>query len=239
MNNTTTILHPFERSGNGIGPFRFAGSISLPPASMGEQNTTAFNSKMAEAQAMARQVSVRLGACDHCGTGIMHHAVITSADGKHFVVGFDCVAKTNDPSIGKPAEVARAKRERESRRIKAEEKREARRKTWLKAVNPETGETNAARLDRESIERAERQATQRAKEDAVRLRWEFWIDQCRHLSNGGNFVESIIRGVELHGEAPKGRGLNICAEIFAKQSGRAGSKENAEAQATFWKNIQP
>lgn len=233
-----TKLHPFERSSNGRGPFAFIDAISLPSPANAEANPSAHAVALAQAQSQARAHGVRLGCCDHCGMGIMHHAVITAADGKRFVVGFDCVAKTNDPSIGKPAEVARAKREREARRIKTEEKREARRQAWLKAVNPATGESNADRLERESIERAEREAAKRAEEDAVRQRWQFWIDQCRHLSNGGNFVESIIRGLEQHGEAPKGRGLDICAEIFAKTFGRKGSKANIAADAEFWNKIE-
>ena len=231
-------LHPFERSNNGLGPFAFIDAISLPSPALAEANPSAHAVALAQAHSQAREHGVRLGCCDHCGMGIMHHAVIAPADGKRFVVGFDCVAKTNDPSIGKPAEVARAKREREARRIKAEEKREARHQAWLKAVNPETGETNAERLKRESIERAAREAAQRAEDDAVRQRWQFWIDQCRHLSNGGNFVEDIIRGLELHGIEPKGRGLDICAEIFAKQFGRSGSKANDAAVAEFWNKIE-
>ena len=124
-------MHPFEKSTNLAGPFAFIDAISLPPASLGEANPSAHRNASIEAGNQAASHGVKLGACDHCGNGITHHAVIKSADGGKFVVGFDCVAKTNDPSIGKPAEIARAKREREARRIKAVAKGLARRKECL------------------------------------------------------------------------------------------------------------
>jgi hypothetical protein len=236
MNDTTTALHPFERSGNGLGPFRFAGSISLPPTSMGEQNTAAFNSKMAEAQAMARKAGVRLGACDHCGTGIMHHAVIRDSTGKSFVVGFDCVRKTNDASLADRAEVSHQIRIRALRRELAQSKREAKRSAWLAEIDTKTGESNADRIARESQEREAALRNRLAEEKARQSLWQFWVDACGTVR--GNFVASVIQELNGRGRAPTGRGLDICAEIFGKQSGRAGSKENAEAQATFWKKLQ-
>jgi hypothetical protein len=41
------------------------------------------------------------GTCDYCGTGIKICCHIQSADGKEFIVGSDCVAKTGDEGLKK------------------------------------------------------------------------------------------------------------------------------------------
>ncbi len=74
--NASKTLHPFERAGLGLAPFRFVGSHE-------------------EKYQACQGAPVQPGAsCDYCGTAIMVVCVIQSSDGKRFKVGCDCVAKT-------------------------------------------------------------------------------------------------------------------------------------------------
>lgn len=90
-----TILHPFERAGLGLAPFRCTSVVDTGRVSRG---------------------------CQYCGTGIRIVCNIKSRDGKSFVVGTDCVAKTcisvdTTLALDVRKEVARLKREKaEARR---------------------------------------------------------------------------------------------------------------------------
>src|SRR5688572_901771 len=80
-------IHPFEKAGLGLAPFRFTG-MSKNVISHGDGITQPG------------------GTCDFCGEGIMWECYIRAADGKIFKVGNVCVAKTNDPSITDPVQRA-------------------------------------------------------------------------------------------------------------------------------------
>lgn len=82
MSNETVThekqIHPFQRAGLGLAPFKFAG----------------FRESVYQACSGA---PVQPGSsCDYCGTGIRYVCDIVSADGKRFKVGCDCVQKIND-----------------------------------------------------------------------------------------------------------------------------------------------
>ena len=225
-------IHPFEKAGLGVGPFRMTGVISLPAPSFGEANPEAFNGAMRLAHEAAKRAGVSLGACEHCGAGLMHNAIVTDSTGKRFVVGLECAAKTGDASLG-----SRSKIEANRIRRKAAAEREAaKREAWLDELDEATGETNRERLDREQQERiaAQEKAEMDRKAAAaiVADRWAFWIERCAGFARPGNFVDSIIRDLEA-GHAPRGRAIEICGEIFAKTFGRAGSKTNDAAFAEF------
>lgn len=73
-------MHVFERAGLGLAPFRCVGfgeSYIVHP-----DGTT--------------QAS---GCCAYCSTGIRYTCRIRSRDGREFVVGTDCVAKTGDAGL--------------------------------------------------------------------------------------------------------------------------------------------
>lgn len=56
------------------------------------------------------------GTCRFCGTGIMYEYLIKSSDGRLFVVGSDCVHKTNDPKLVPAVESLERQRKREMAR---------------------------------------------------------------------------------------------------------------------------
>ena len=225
-------IHPFERSGLGVGPFRLTGVISLPNASIAEANPAAFNGAMRDAQEAAKRSGVRLGVCDHCGAGLMRNAVVTDSAGKCFVVGLDCAMKVGDASLGSRAKIEANRIRREA----AAARKAAQHEAWLDTLNESTGETNRERVERERAERgvAAEKARQEREEaaQAVVNRWAFWISQCEGLANPGNFVDSMISDIR-NGREPSGRAFTICGEIFAKTFGRSGSKKNDAALQEF------
>lgn len=100
---TTTWVHPFEKAGLGVGPFRCVGMTeNWYSACQGHKQPG--------------------GTCQFCANGIAYEFHIRSADGKTFKVGSDCVMRTGQTaptkSVGaipgfkeERAKVARTKRE--------------------------------------------------------------------------------------------------------------------------------
>ena len=79
--NTTETLHPFERAGLGLAPFRVVGfSVEKYQACQGAPIQCG-------------------GSCDYCAQPIMNTYWILSADGRRFKVGCDCVRKTKDARL--------------------------------------------------------------------------------------------------------------------------------------------
>lgn len=102
-----TKQHIFEAAGLGLAPFRCVGCyVDKGPRDLGNGLTAG-----APGQPM--------GTCDYCGTGILYCFRIVSSDGKSFVVGSDCVAKTGDAGLRKvvDAELKRQKDEATDKRI--------------------------------------------------------------------------------------------------------------------------
>lgn len=124
MTTTTAIkIHPFERAGLGVAPFRCVGvERRVGPI----KQLVTMNGVQVEVEIGAP--GQPMGCCDYCHTGIADCFIIRSSDGKRFVVGCDCVAKTekefSDVALGfrkvklehdraKRAEKTAARRERE------------------------------------------------------------------------------------------------------------------------------
>lgn len=95
------------------------GFFSLPSPSLAEINPEAYSTAMREAPKGA-------GACQHCGTGILHHVIIRLADEQTAFIGRDCAERVGSP------EVCRCVRERQTaEQIAARDaKAEARRAEW-------------------------------------------------------------------------------------------------------------
>jgi hypothetical protein len=70
---------------------RVIGYFSLPSPSLAEANPTAYNNAMAAAP-------VGAGTCQHCGTAIIHHVLISTADGLA-VIGTTCAEKIGSEMV--------------------------------------------------------------------------------------------------------------------------------------------
>jgi hypothetical protein len=228
---TLEKIHPFESAGLGVGPFVFVCSVEIGDP---EDGASFMNSSRIQSE-QAKKFKVGFGTCDHCGRGIMHNAVIRDSEGKHFVVGMDCAQKTNDPCLANKAKLEQRRITREKRQERKRLKQEA----WLNTVC-ETGETNGERELRERDERIaetnrrneKREAEERKLGLATLNKWKFWLESTGARPDSDGFLGSIVCGL-IRGCEPTGRGLEICGDIFARQSGRRGSNANEEAWTIF------
>ncbi len=110
LTKVVKIVHPFERAGLGKAPFRCINVI--------EKAYTPFPGAPSKAA----------GSCDYCGTGIRWAYVIKGSDeSPNFLVGCDCVAKT-DRDLYREVKVVRreyARRQVEQVRRTARQERKA------------------------------------------------------------------------------------------------------------------
>jgi hypothetical protein len=102
----TSTIHRFELAGLGKGPFQFTGTVT-------EKVFVACPGAMPKAGS----------SCDYCGTGIRYEFWVTSADGKTFKVGCDCIHKTGDRGLIQ--QIAKAERELRDAKNKAAKERKA------------------------------------------------------------------------------------------------------------------
>lgn len=86
----TEKIHKFEEAGLGKAPFQVVGVHEERGPKV-----TYIDGIRCESGAPGQPV----GTCDYCGTGIADCYEIRSSDGKEFVVGSDCVAKTGDAGL--------------------------------------------------------------------------------------------------------------------------------------------
>jgi len=134
---TTTPIHPFQKAGLGIAPFR----------------VLAYECRRGPIKRVENGVLVTYGspgqpvtACEYCSTPIVHVYIIESSDGREFVVGCECVRKTGDAHLLKQSKQHlgefRAK-QREAQRVERKQVWEnqrrvevdAQKREWL-AANP-------------------------------------------------------------------------------------------------------
>lgn len=217
--------HPFEISGDRVGPFRLVAVISTPSRTLAAHNPDAYNNALRQCHADSLPYKVVLHQCSHCGQGLTHNAVIRDSRGHHFVVGLDCAAKVGDVSLGDSAKIELARIRREAARKKREEKNNADRLKWLDTVCI-TGETNRDRLAREQDE-------WNARLDSKRVNQKLCIDLLGPVAvairdGKGGFRDSVSSSI-LRGELPTGRARHLVAEIYGKQHGRRNSAAYAGA----------
>ena len=102
-------MHVFERAGLGRAPFRCVGYTEK--VFTNPDGTTRAG-----------------GSCQYCGTGIRYACSIKSSDGREFVVGSDCVAKTDDAGLIRSYKIHPAVRA--ARRAKTKDKDNAISAEW-------------------------------------------------------------------------------------------------------------
>lgn len=221
----------------GLGPFRFVGIVSIPSSSVAEANPDAYNNALRD---LPNDLIGGCGTCSCCGQSIMHVCIIRNAAGERYGVGTDCVLKTGNAYLGDEAKVAIAKHQRHLRWQQREAKRQAEHKVWLAQVC-ETGETNAARLERVRLEKeaAEKrvQAERKAQQATNFNRYAFLLPILSAQSRTeGDFCYNMAARIR-NGNELSGRPLEIVGEIYARQYGRRGSKGYEQAMDEFCKAV--
>lgn len=214
-------VHKWEERGLWKAPFKVIAVISMPAQSLGESNPNGFQNAMAEAQFQATQWGVALGSCDVCGTGIHNHFVIADSAGHRFVVGCDCVMKTDDTKLMTEAKAAERKRLRAARQKKAEEQREIDRLDWVARLEAERA-ANGGLTNGEVIQRAK---DEEKRQIAIKFSAEndWLLKVIRGMS--GDFIDSMVEQLETGPiRRLSDRCVSILGEIYAKSNGRRGSK---------------
>lgn len=113
----TLDVHPFEKARLGVAPFRFVGmSEKVYCACQGAPEQPA-------------------GTCDYCGMGIRYCCHIQAADGREFIVGTDCVRKTDKESLVNASDFDKKVAElKKQQRRAANEKRHAKERSRIAAA---------------------------------------------------------------------------------------------------------
>jgi len=120
-NNTQTAeaatIHPFQRAGLGLAPFRYIGQVHQDIA----YGQAVVNS--AEFRAGGVMVTTKPGGtCAYCGNGILNMFNVKSADGKTFHVGSDCIQKVGGPELARKVARTVAANRKASAAKRADEK---------------------------------------------------------------------------------------------------------------------
>jgi hypothetical protein len=216
--------HPWQEAG--YEPhYRFITIISLPPKSLAEKNTDAYNNLMREAHLAAKSFGVSLGSCDVCGTGIMNHFVCRDSNKKYFVVGCDCIEKQDQTELitaAKKAEKARIKKAKQDRQIELMNERVAAR--LLK--DEQERQVNGGLTDWELSEKNRKDA-EYAKRKAFANANAFVRDLLSPNEPNGSFIYSMRSQLEytlLKDMSP--RCQQILVGIYAKSvSGKSKGKD--------------
>lgn len=160
------------------------------------------------------------GTCNYCHTGIAYEFQILSADGKRFVVGCDCVNKTDDRGLIDAVKLAQKKRRQEI----AIAEREAR----LEATRPQR-----ERRQRTADILASERAFAARKREAAMVQRNGWLIDALNRAPGGfaaNMAEMLrtnfIRDLS-------DRCIAIMRDIYAKQHGRRNSRAYDAAVEAF------
>lgn len=174
-------MHPFEKSKLGLAPFRFVTAICMPPRSLLEQNPSAYNYAMRECMFTAKHYGVHIGTCNHCGMSLQNNFVIRSTDGKHSVLGCDCVRKTSwaDAGLVKAVETAN--------KVRLKDRAATKKRT-----------TAAARKVAMKVKRTEFYALHK---DTIAIAWThrqaspFMRDMVRNFLRWGNLTERQLNAI--------------------------------------------
>ena len=111
-NATTTTVHPFEKAGLGLAPFRYVGMV--------HQDIRDGVRHLGETAGGCYITTNPGGTCDYCGMAIVNMFTIKSADGKTFKVGCDCLAKVDAKlTVRAKVDVKAKKKAADAARIKA------------------------------------------------------------------------------------------------------------------------
>ncbi len=217
----TETAHPFEIAGMGTGPYRFVGMVSIPSATLAEQNTDAYNNALRE---LPRDLIGGCGTCSNCGMAIMNICIVRDGQGRRYGVGIDCIAKIDDPALCDAAKVAVAKHQRAVRRQRNEVKRQERHRAFdgMFSTDPRAhyGETNLQLRERLNAEAVAALSERNALGARRGLILKPLADALR--DGRGGFCDSIANDL-ARGVVPSGRGLAITLDILAKRAGRRNS----------------
>lgn len=207
-------LHAFEVAGLGKAPFRYVGCrknvfVACPgaPPKAG-------------------------GTCDYCSQGIMYECVIKSSDGKTFVVGCDCVRRTNvNNRVLSEMERGFAQLKKAERDAKREAKWQEER-ARLEAELQKQRDRNGGLTDDQLARKAEEARHQANMAKIVKLNG--WLLDVLAKVNQGPFVESMQQELGRRTICNLSeRARYVLREIYQKAVGGRSDKKRTEAGHDF------
>jgi len=231
------LRHNWEKAVGRPG-YRFKFCQSLPSKGLAEANPTAYQNGMREAAQVAKSLGIAFGSCYVCGMGLMHNMVCQNADGKHFVVGSECVKHLGDTRLTTDVEEAKRNREKAARRKRDAARREKARLEWMETQREENAKAGFGRItngERMLIENRRREEEAKKKAKAARKANEWLIEVLWRKNGCGGFVESMLRELDrrpIRDLSP--RQIEVLGDIYAKATGgRRGSKAYNAARDEF------
>ena len=240
IDSPKVLTHLWQEQGLGVAPFRFITCISIPSKALCEANPNAYNGQMAEAHHSAEGFGVHLCTCYSCGMSLNHNYVIRDKNGKHFVVGSDCVGKTYDAKLIAEVELAEKRRlaaVREAKRL-ADAAEYAR----LHQLNlAAQRQANGGLTDSELLQ--QKQLDERlAKEAAMHDRNRWLITVINAVPYHSDFLISMRESLSrvTVKELPE-KCRNILADVYAKQitdGAKRGSKKYDTACDEFFTKLE-
>lgn len=214
----------------GTPPYRFVAIVSYPPKSLVEHQPNAYNAACAAAANTLRSFGINNGGCmcDNCGMCLMNNCVVKNADGKHFVVGLDCVNKCGDTKLMSAANRAERDRKREIAAKKREAKWEKQRLEQNARLDAEK-ERNGGLTDFEVADK--KRNDERTAVWAARSGQNDWLVDGLSKGRMSDFVESIINDLSTGRSVASDlsdRCLAILNDIYAKAVSD-GARRNSKA----------
>jgi len=201
-------IHIWEAQGLGKAPFHVVGFVTLPSAN---QNPSAYRSAMENLPG-----GYELGCCGACGHGLVNNFLIESSDKKKFAVGSDCVEKTGDAGLVNAANEAH-----KQEMAKTKYQKMLHRQEEYDRSQKEQRKNNGGKTDSECFE----EYLESAKSDIFKAINQQMFELGQRLEDGkGGFRDDVARSF-YSGQLPKGRGVKIVIDIFAKQKGKPNSAE--------------
>lgn len=205
----------------GAAPYRHTGFWCPPSRGLLEANPNTYDMQMEMRPKCCHFF------CDHCGTPITNHHIITDVTGENFVVGSSCIEKLNDYKLSTQAREAVNKRNREIAQAKRDAKREAER-VAREAELDRQKEVNGGLTDWE----LQRELDDDRRMDLRLERAAILVDFTDVLTNMGGWADDVCDSM-LNGSIPSNNALRIVCEIMAKTHGRKNSTKYNEAYPKY------
>jgi hypothetical protein len=223
------LVHPFEFAKLGVAPFAFVVLLTAPSTSLAEANATAYENAQRDFWQSLRGFGISSGgSCEYCGTPIKNHCVIRDSAGKHFVVGCDCVRKTEDGKLIDTVEKAR-------RAILTEARDNARRAMYTDRIEAEKEANDLAGFGLKTdveVESDFRESQNEIRRAAIVEANKWLTEVLSGIRTAGEFIPSMLRDLDGRVFAADlfPNALRILSEIYAKECAGTGRKTNPSYQ---------
>jgi len=169
------------------------------------------------------------GGCDYCGMALMNNCVIRDANGKHFVVGCDCVRLSGDGELITAAEKAERDHQKELRRQRQAREREAQQKRFDAELD-EQRTRNGGLTDYEVRQRREQDAYALTT-SANKAANEWLTSILEPLAGREGFISNMYMKL-VSGQCRVHELSSRCLDILAEIYGKAQSGKSLRAKET-------